>query len=393
LTLPVGAPVPREYAEEFDAENPSTYNDHVVFSGPYMVENNEEGELTGWTPGKEIRVVRNPNWDGEATGDFRPAYLDSITFQSGFTDTVSASRKVLNGEASINGDFSPPAAVLEEAANAEPGQLTLTPSGGNRYIAMNTQEPPFDDIDVRKAVIANADREALRNTRGGELVGPIATHFLPPELPGFEEAGGLQGTGLDFLANPSGDPELAAEYMRKAGYESGKCEGADCEITMIGEDGLPDRDTAEIARNQLAELGFEVSFRTVNPDILYTRFCNAPDQMPNICPNVGFVKDFADPSTMLDPTFNGEAIVEQNNYNWPLLDDPEINRAMGEARLVTDPDERAEAWGEIDTMITEQAPAIPWIWDNQANIKSADVAGVINSFNAVWDLSFTSLEG
>ena len=43
-------------------------------------------------------------------------------------------------------------------------------------------------------------------------------------------------------------------------------------------------------------------------------------------------------------------------------------------------------------MIMEQAPAIPWIWDNQANIQSADVAGVINMFNANWDLSFTSLK-
>ena len=31
------------------------------------------------------------------------------------------------------------------------------------------------------------------------------------------------------------------------------------------------------------------------------------------------------------------------------------------------------------------------MWDNQANIESGDVAGVINLFNANWDLSFTSL--
>jgi peptide/nickel transport system substrate-binding protein len=390
LTLPVSAPVPEEYAKEFDAANPSEYGNHVVFSGPYMVENDESGELTGYTPGREIRMVRNPNWDPET--DFRPAYLDSIVFQEGFSDTVSASRKILDGSASVNGDFNPPAVSLKEAAGKE-AQLTLTPSGGNRYVAMNTQEPPFDDVNVRKAAIANSDREALRNTRGGELVGPVATHFLPPEMPGFEEAGGLEGTGLDYLANPNGDPELAAEYMRKAGYDSGKCEGPECEITIFGEDGPPDKDTAEIVKGQFEDLGFEVNFRLVNPDILYTRFCNAPDQMPNVCPNVGFIKDFFDPQTMLDPTFNGEAIAPANNYNWPLLDVPEINRAMSEAQLLQEPAERAEAWGEIDTMVTEQAPAIPYIWDNQANIQSGDVAGVINLFNAQWDLSFTSLKG
>jgi peptide/nickel transport system substrate-binding protein len=390
LTLPLSAPVPEEYAEEFDAENPSTYGDHVVFSGPYMVENNSEGELTGYTAGKEIKLVRNPNWDPET--DFRPAYLDTITFQEGFSDTVSASKKILQGEASINGDFSPPPTAIKDAAGLE-GQLTLTPSGGNRYVAMNTTEPPFDDINVRKAVIAASDRAALRNTRGGELVGPVATHFIPPEMPGFEEAGGLEGTGLDYVANPSGDPDLAAEYMKKAGFESGKCEGSECEITEMGEDGPPDKDTAEVVRSQLEELGFKVDFSLVNPDILYTRFCNAPDSMPDICPNVGWLKDFNDAQSVLDLTFSGENINSVNNSNWPLLDDPKINKALNDAALLQSADERAQAYGEIDTMIMEQAPAIPWIWDNQANIQSADVAGVINKFNAVWDLAYTSLKG
>ena len=66
MSLPISAPVPEEYAKEFDAENPSTYGDNVVFSGPYMVENNAEGELTGYTSGREIQMVRNPNWDADS---------------------------------------------------------------------------------------------------------------------------------------------------------------------------------------------------------------------------------------------------------------------------------------------------------------------------------------
>src|SRR5918996_3528186 len=214
LSLPISAPVPEEYAEEFDAKNPSTYGQNVVFTGPYMVENNAQGRLTGYTPGKEIRMVRNPNWDGEATGDFRPAYLDSIQITEGFADTASASRKILDGSAQVNGDITPPPTVQQEAAGqAEEGQMVASVSGGNRYIALNTQEAPFDDINVRKAVIAQADRTALRNTRGGELVGAVATHFLMPGMPGFEEAGGIEGGGQDYIPSPAGDPEVAANYM------------------------------------------------------------------------------------------------------------------------------------------------------------------------------------
>ena len=393
LSLPVSAPVPEDYARPFDAENPSTYGQHVTFTGPYMVENDNTGELTGYTPGKEIKLVRNPNWDPDT--DFRPAYLDSVEFQEGFEDTASASRKILSGGASVNGDFTPPPNVLKEAATEpeEEGQLTLTPSGGNRYIALNTTEPPFDDLNVRKAVLANADRTALRNTRGGELIGPVATHFIPPELPGFEEAGGLEGDPAhDFLATPEGDPQLAADYMRKAGFESGKCEGPDCNITMVGDGAPPAKDAAEVARSQLEELGFEVDLQLVSFSVMYTKFCSVPEQTPNVCPNVGLIKDFNDPAALIDVGFNGESINPENNSNFPMLDDPDVNEALTDLQVTNDPEERAQAWGEVDTQITGLAPAIPWVWDSQANIRSADVAGVINKFNANWDLAYTSLE-
>jgi peptide/nickel transport system substrate-binding protein len=391
LTLPLSAPVPEEYAEEFDAENPSTYGQHVVFTGPYMVENDESGELTGYTPGREIQLVRNPNWDPET--DWRPAYLDSIHIQEGFSDTASASRRILDGSAQVNGDITPPPTVIQEAAQeAEEGQMTLTPSGGNRYVALNTQEPPFDDINVRKAVVAAASRTDLRNTRGGELIGAVASHYIPPEIPGFEEAGGLEGPDLDFMANPEGDPDLAAEYMQKAGFDSGQCEGANCQVTMVGDGASPDKETSEVFVSTLESLGFEVELRNVARDIMYTRFCGVPDTQPNVCPSVGWLKDFNDGQSILEPTFNGENILPANNVNWPQLDVPEINRAMLEAETVNDPEERAQAWADIDVMITEQAAAVPYVWDNQANIRSADVVGVINKANANWDLSFTSLE-
>ena len=53
-----------------------------------------------------------------------------------------------------------------------------------------------------------------------------------------------------------------------------------------------------------------------------------PKEKVAICPNVGWFKDFADPQSMLDPTFNGKNILEQGNVNWPQLNDPAINAAM-----------------------------------------------------------------
>ena len=44
-------------------------------------------------------------------------------------------------------------------------------------------------------------------------------------------------------------------------------------------------------------------------------------------------------------------------------------------------DQRAQAWGDIDKQVTAQAPAIPWLWDDNVNIRSSNVNGVVNQFN------------
>jgi peptide/nickel transport system substrate-binding protein len=230
----------------------------------------------------------------------------------------------------------------------------------------------------------------MRLTRGGEVIGDIPTHYIPPGMNGFEEAGGLEGFGIDFMANPKGDMNLAAEYFRQAGFDSGKYEGNE-ELLMVGENAGVDARAAEVAAEQFEKMGFSINLRQVSGDAMYTKFCNVPDAKVAICPNVGWLKDFADPQTYLDPTFNGENIVPANNSNWPQLDDPELNQQMNDAKLITDPAERAQAWAEVDRKITELAPAVMWIWDDDANVRSENVVGVIDEDNATWSLPYTSI--
>jgi peptide/nickel transport system substrate-binding protein len=389
LSLPLSAPVPKEYAEPFDKANPSTYGQNQVATGPYMIENDAEGKAIGYQAGRRIHLVRNPNW--VADGDFRPAYLDEIDMPQGNDDTTVASRKILDGENMINGDFSPDPAILKQVLSRNKELLTLVPNGGGRWVAMNTKIKPFDNVDVRRAVVAGFDREAMRLTRGGEVVGDIPTHFIPPEVPGFDEAGGLEGPGIDFYSKPAGDMALAAEYFKKAGYASGKYEG-DEELLMVGTSEGVAQKAAEVAKENFEKLGFKINLRLVTQDAMYTKFCNSPPAKVAICPNVGWLKDFSDAQTYLDPTFNGDNILQTGNSNWSQLDDPALNEEMNKAKLLTDPAERAQAWAEIDKKITDLAPAVDWIWDKTPLIRSENVNGVASADNGQWDLSFTSIK-
>jgi peptide/nickel transport system substrate-binding protein len=389
LALPASAPVPKEYAQKFDRRTPSTYGNYQVATGPYMIENDETGKITGYTPGSEIKLVRNPNWD--ASTDYKPAYLDSITITEG-SDPEVASRQILEGNAQVSGDFQLPAQILSQVSRGDQkDQLVISPPTGRfRYIAVRTDREPFDNPDVRRALNAAFDKNALRQAFGGPITGEIPTHFIPPGQPGFDEAGGDEGTGADFMAKPEGDLELAKEYMRKAGYESGMYDGNKT-FTGVSDNATQQKNMTQVAVAQFEKLGFNVEMRYVVRDSMYTKFCQVPGNQPDVCPSVGWLKDFADPETLLNPVFNGRNILQQGNSNFALLDDPEINSAMDEAEVINETAERNQAWGEIDKMITDTAAAVPWLWDTQPMLRSADVNGVVSEANAAWDLAFTSL--
>jgi peptide/nickel transport system substrate-binding protein len=391
LALPASAPVPKEYAQKYDnAPGTTKYQNYEVATGPYMIENDSSGKLTGWTPGSVIKLVRNPNWD--ASTDYKPAYADSITIKEG-NDADVASRQILEGDNMISGDFQLPGPILAQVSKGDQkDQLVLTPPTGRfRYIALNNTIKPFDNPDVRKAISAVMDRDALRKAFGGPLVGKIPTHWIPPGQPGFDEAGGDAGPGVDFLAKPEGDLNLAMEYMKKAGYSSGKYDGGET-FTGVSDNATQQRRVSEVAVEQMAKLGFKVNMKYVVRDSMYTKYCQIKKEQPAVCPSVGWLKDFADPETLLDPVFNGKNILEQGNSNFSQLNDPKTNSLMDKAEVVNDPTERNKAWGEVDKAITEAAPSVPWLWDTQPMLMSKNVNGVVNQANAAFDLPFTSIK-
>jgi peptide/nickel transport system substrate-binding protein len=388
LALPCTVPVPKEYAQQYDKGAKSTYGQHQVFTGPYMIKGAESGDVGGgYTPGKKIELVRNPNADPKT--DFRPAYADSIVFLGG-NDLSVGSRKIISGTGMMSGDFAaPPTDILKQLLQSHKDQVQIIPSGSNRFIALNNALPPFNDENVRKAVLAGTDRNALRLTRGGVTLGDIATNFIPPELPGGNEAKAASSS-LDYLKNPSGDMTVAAKYFKAAGFADGKYHGP--KILMVGDNQPPASKTGEAFQQMLKNMGFDVNYRQVPHDVMYSKFCNVPKAKVQVCPNVGWAKDFFDSQTMIDPVFNGKNIVPSGNVNWAQVNDPALNKEMDDAAFITEPAQRATAWGKIDAELMAKGVSVPWIWDNQVNFVSKDVNGVLNLFNSSWDVTYSSLK-
>jgi peptide/nickel transport system substrate-binding protein len=393
MVLPWSAPVPKEYAEKLDEKKPSEYTSRMVATGPYMLKNDKSGKVLGigYQAGKSATLVRNPNWD--ASTDYRPAYLDQINVSIGGDPNVIG-RQVLAGSHMLQTD-APAAPVLKLAFQQHRSQLQISAGGGagDRYIALNNSNGPFKNVNLRKAVWAATNREALNRLRGGKLVSDVMTHYLWNGIPGFEESGGFPGPKLDYNESPTGDMKVAEKYMKLAGYPSGKYTGNET-IQVIGDNRVPANSVAEAVNQELRNLGFKTKFSIVEHTVMYSKYCGVVSEKIDVCPNVGWVPDFGDPQAVLDVPFNGNLIAKNGtNSNWGLVDHPKINAAMEAATKVVGEKARGEAWAKIDRELVEEAVAVPYQWAKEAYVESKDVAGVGQLWNAgTWDYAFTSLK-
>jgi peptide/nickel transport system substrate-binding protein len=379
LTLPGSAAVPREVAASMDKKNPTTYDSDPTkqaFDGPYMIQN--------YQAGRSITLVRNPNWD--RTTDFRPAYADKIVWKAG-ADANVAARQTLNSSDLLMVD-GPPAAVLKTAYESKKSQLSIAPLG-DYYAALNTSVPPFNNVNLRRAAVAAANRQAYLAVRGGKLVGNVMTHFLMPTDSAFSAAGGYNGFGFDFLKNPQGDMKVACKYMKAAGYPSCKYTGSE-NVLIVGANSDPGPKEMQIVQAGLQKLGFKTTIKAVPQQTMYSKFCGYVKAKVNVCPTAGWIPDFTDAYATLFVPFSGKAIIPVNNSNWSVFNDPQVNKAIDDAAAITDKQARIKAWVAVDRLVTSKVPAIPEIWANNALLKGSKVKGVLDVWNDDWNLSFSS---
>jgi peptide/nickel transport system substrate-binding protein len=382
LTLPLAAPVPPEYARRFDRLPRSTYGRHQVFTGPYRIAAGRAGLLPA-SDAPRITLERNPAWD--SGDDFRAAFLDRIVLEQHSPGAGTLARRVLDGHAAVNGN-APAGADLLRALHARRAQVTLPPAGEVTFIALNTRLAPFDDPDVRRALSAALDRDALRGALGGAAVGAIPTHWIPPEVPGFTEAGGLAGSGVDFLAFPRGNLPLARRYLRRAGFARGRITGLP-PLQLVARRDASGTAFAAATREALAALGLHSRVRF----LAFGPFIRACSDAPRVaaCLDYRWQRDVDDAAAVLTPLFGRQGLAAGTNVS--RLSNPSLERLIDEAATTTGEADRAEGWADVDRRVTELAPGVPIVWNREPNLRSEDVKGVLDPDLATWDLSFTSL--
>ncbi|MDP9317669.1 MAG: ABC transporter substrate-binding protein [Actinomycetota bacterium] len=143
-------------------------------TGPYMVKS---------TSSTEAILVRNPrfvSWDPEVRP---PGFVDQIVWTAG-NDQAAQVDLVKRGEADYMDARVPPSLIPGLLAEYTP-QVHST-SIGTTFMFMNTQLPPFDKLDARRAVNFAIDRARVAELQGGPGAATPTCQILPPNFPGYE---------------------------------------------------------------------------------------------------------------------------------------------------------------------------------------------------------------
>ena len=203
-------------------ESAETNNTNPVGTGPF--------KLDSWTRGDRLTLVKNEDYRDAAN-----VALDRVEFRF-ISDPAAATAAMMAEELDAFPGF--PAPELLPQFEADPRfRVNIGSTEGEVILAMNNSKPPFDNIEVRRAIATAIDREEIiEGAMYGQAV-PIGS-FYPPhgtayvDLTGayphdtekaramFAEAG-VEGTTMTLRVPPFPYATRSAEIIQQELSEAG----------------------------------------------------------------------------------------------------------------------------------------------------------------------------
>ncbi len=292
----------------------------------------------GWERGRSLTLVRHD-------GYFRPGrpFLDAVTWTFN-VNRLSESYKFQDGDLDSVRDLGDGDVTRYLADERWKGAYAFEPPRTITGESMNTEMPPFDNVEVRRAVASAIDREHLRLVKPTAMT--PATQAIPPSVPGYDPS--FKGQTYDYAA--------ALEHMKRAGFPFDPA---------TGRGGWPDRIpyyaytqsltvfTSQVLQQELAKIGLRLDIHIVNfPTFLALNFRRktAPMGAP------GQSMDYPDASDFFDPLFGTESINDEFSSNTAFYSNPRLDEILVRGRHELDAKVRQALYGEANRIVCDDAP-------------------------------------
>ena len=207
---------------------------------------------------------------------------------------------------------------------------------GTYYYLLNTEAPPVDNVNVRRALSLAIDRDQLTRTVMQSVVTP-AYSITPPGTLGYQPP-----KLFDF------DPEQARALLAEAGYPNGDGWPG---IEIIYNTNEAHRKIA-VAIQQMWKKHLNIDVTLANQE--WKVYLNSVSQRDFQVARRGWIGDYVDPNNFLDLFITGGG-----NNNTGFANAEYDNMILQQAPRAKTQEERFKVFYEAETLLMEQMPIIP----------------------------------
>jgi peptide/nickel transport system substrate-binding protein len=339
-----------------------SYEKQIMSSGPYKVDS--------YIRGKSMSLSRNPNWD-PSTDPNRKALPDRIELQLK-QNADDIDNRLLNGQLDVDSAGTGVQSAAQPKVLSDPAKKANADNsiaGYLRYIAVEKNVKPLDNVHCRNAVEFATDKVAAQTGYGGPITGgDVASTIIPPTVNGYKK--------FDLFPSKDGHGDLARAKQELAAC--GKPNGFSTKI-LARSDRPKEVAAAQGIQQGLAKVGIKADIDQKPNGDYSTKYAGAPQYVHSHNVGLNMIAWAADWPTgygFLSQIVDGRAIKPSGNFNMAEMNDPQINATLDAGIGNTDPNARDQAWGNVDEMAMKQAYAVPLIYAKALLYRPPNVTNV-----------------
>ncbi len=305
---------------------------HPCGAGPFKL------EPGGWQRGRQLTVLRHD-------GFFRPGEprLDAVTI-SFMMASLTQRYKLEAGALDVVRDFSQGDLSRLMADERWKPFGEFEPERTIFGEAMNNEIPPFDNVEVRRAVAAAIDREEYRLIRPGTIM--PSGKAVPSSVPGYSNT--VEGQTFDRAR--------ALEHMRRAGYpfdpETGRG-GYPHRIEYLAYRPGYSEYSAQVLQQQLARIGLRIDIRLVS---FATHLTLSQRRGKTQMSTQAWSLDYPDAHNFYESLFSSRMISDEHCSNAAFYKNGELDDLLDKARQELDPAVRQAIYDRAQVIVRDDAP-------------------------------------
>jgi peptide/nickel transport system substrate-binding protein len=322
------------------AAGPERYENHIG-TGAFMFEE--------YVAGSHISYTRNPDyWD--------TTVIDGEEYQLPFIDRVvcpiipDASTRVAalrTGTFDFVGAKQLPAEFVDSLKGVS-GLVHVELMGASdaNYVNFRCNEPPFDDPDLRRALMVGTNLDEFEDLG----MSPATAPWFPtlPWNPAYVPVDELPAED-QILFNY--DPELAKKMLADAGYPN----GLKMKFSIDSSQPIM-HDRAALLKDQWSKIGVDVEIGALEPTEYIRQRYPVPTVSYHGAINGTYIS--ADPLNMLDQMCKTTGGLNYSNYS-----NPEVDKVIDAALFELDLEKQKELVKEANKMVIADAQVIPLYYD------------------------------